>query len=177
MVKLHLGSGTNVLKGWDNLDIEKREGAIYCDLTKDLPYADNSVDLIFSEHVIEHFQKLDGSHLIEECFRVLKPGGGFRIGWPDLARLMKAYMLRQQKYKKYVTPAIETHLFNTWDEMFSDCLFSWEHRYAYTANHMRMILQKTGFKDVHKKQFMKSDYGILQDVRNDPATTYLEATK
>ncbi len=60
-IKLHLGSGTNLIKGWENLDLEPRKGAILCDLSKPLPYKTDSVDKIFTEHVIEHLEKKDGT--------------------------------------------------------------------------------------------------------------------
>lgn len=43
-----------------------------------LPFPDNSIESIISHHVLEHIG--DGFiHLMDECYRVLKPGGIFRI--------------------------------------------------------------------------------------------------
>lgn len=178
MKRIHLGAGTNVIAGWDNLDLDAGPGIVVHDLTHGLPYADSSVESILSEHVIEHFTKEAGYTLLEECHRVLVPGGGFRVGWPDLAKLMRAHLFRSRRYKEFVTPYFDVpHLFGTWDEVFSDCLFAWEHRYAYTKRQLTQTLQRVGFTSVSEKGFMKSDYGIEHDVRDDPATTYLEATR
>ncbi len=178
MKRIHLGAGTNVVDGWDNLDIVDAPGIILQDLTQRLPYADSSVDSILSEHVIEHFTKEAGYRLLEECHRVLIPGGGFRVGWPDLTKLIRAYFFRSKRYRRFVTPYFDVpHLFGTWDETLSDCLFAWEHRYAYTKRQLAQTLQRVGFVSVTTKGFMQSDYGIQHDVRDDPATTYLEATK
>lgn len=176
-IKLHLGSGTNVIEGWDNLDIEPRDGAIVCNLAEPLNYKENSVDIIFTEHVIEHLKKDDGYNLLKECYRVLKPGGGIRVGWPDLHKLMVAYKKEDQEFKNFVLPYIENNLFKSWDEIFSDCLFSWDHEYAYTSDHMQDILKLIGFNKVKVKSFGKSDVGIYHDVRDDPATTYVECIK
>lgn len=176
-VKLHLGSGENIIDGWDNIDIEEAPNTIKHDLIKELPYEDKSVEKIFTEHVIEHFQKEDGQYLLTECHRVLKPGGSIRIGWPSLELLIKAYLGKDKKYKEFVLPYIENNIFNDWDEIFSDCLFSWEHKYAYTTNHLKLILAEIGFKKIKDKGFMESDYNICYDVRKDPATKYLEAMR
>lgn len=176
-IKLHLGSGTNLIKGWENLDLEPRKGAILCDLSKPLPYKTDSVDKIFTEHVIEHLEKKDGNFVLEECFRVLKPGGILRIGWPTFDLLIKAYLLRNKKYKDYILPHLPEQKTNNWDEILSDCLFSWEHKYAYTRKHMTLLLKRIGFVKIKRQNFMQSDYGIKFDVRNDPATGYLECQK
>lgn len=55
------------------------------DLRKDsLPYADNTFDLIWCSHVIEHLP--DPLHLLSECLRVLRPGGVLVIRTPDLMK-------------------------------------------------------------------------------------------
>lgn len=174
---LHLGSGTNIIKGWDNLDLEPRKGAIVCDLSKPLPYKDKQVDKIFTEHVIEHLPKSEGKMVLDECFRVLQDGGVLRIGWPVFDKLLKAYRYKSSKYKDFIMPHLPEQVTGSWDEILSDCLFSWEHKYAYTTKHMSLLLSVIGFVDVKPKKYMQSDFGIKFDVRNDPATGYLECRK
>lgn len=90
MKKLNLGSGDHGLPGWDNLDLVSP--AIICDLTKPLPYSDNSVSHIFSEHFIEHLDEVDGFLLMKECYRVLIPDGKLRFCCPDLKQYVDAYL-------------------------------------------------------------------------------------
>ena len=60
-------------------------------LAKGIPLPDNSVDFLYSSHVIEHIPKhLLNTHL-EECYRVLKPDGIYRIVAPDLLVIAKKY--------------------------------------------------------------------------------------
>jgi SAM-dependent methyltransferase len=42
--------------------------------------------------VLEHFTKDDGEKFIEECFRVLKPGGIVRIAIPNLEIIVRNYL-------------------------------------------------------------------------------------
>lgn len=176
--KLHLACGPYVVDGWHNLDILKKKGVKIHDLRKPLPYKDRSVDAIFHEHFIEHLTKTEAEAFLRDCYRVLKKGKAMRIGWPDLKKLITAYTFRQKKYSNYVTPFLEDHHYGKdWDEIFSDCLFNWEHKYAYTAKHLMKALESAGFKNVQIKKHGQSDYDIALDFRNDPATTYIEATK
>jgi len=178
MTKIHLGSGRKIIKNWINFDVENYPGVVVVDLRNGIPLADGSVSKIFSEHAIEHFDKKTGYFLLKECYRVLKSGGSIRIGWPDLGLILWSYLFHNPRHKKHILPHIENGLvFGHWDEILSDRLFSWEHRYAYTAKHLKGLMVKIGFKNVRKKPFMKSDYGFKQDTHSDPVTVYLEAIK
>ena len=176
--KIHLGCGSNFIHGWDNIDIVMGDGIIVHDLRESLPYKSEIIGTIFMEHVIEHLDKDHGYKLLSDCFRILRSGGVMRIGWPDLSRLIKAYVLRRRNYKDFVIPFLnDINKTGTWDEILSDCLFSWDHKYAYTKKFMSILLTEVGFVVIREKGFRESDYGIIHDQRNDPATTYLEVIK
>lgn len=53
---------------------------------------DESCDLVYHSHVLEHFGKQEGKRFIGECFRVLKPGGIIRLAVPDLEGLVRQYL-------------------------------------------------------------------------------------
>ncbi len=114
-MKLHLGCGPTVLPDWINIDyslgariakipvlggLSKSIGLfnvqwdpriVLLNLTKPLPYADSSVDFIYSSHTLEHLRREDGLKLMGECARVLKPGGTVRIVVPCLERIIGKY--------------------------------------------------------------------------------------
>ena len=79
-VRLNIGAGVTFIPGFVNVDITDR-GDICLDLNHErLPFDDNSIDLIFSNHTIEH---LTGYlHAIGEIHRVLKHGGELLVGVP-----------------------------------------------------------------------------------------------
>ncbi len=57
---------------------------VVCDFAVEtLPFADNSVDLIFSKSVIEHLYYFELPHYMKEIKRVLKPGGVLVLVSPD----------------------------------------------------------------------------------------------
>lgn len=59
------------------------ECTINHDVTKPIPLNDNSVDIVQSEDVMEHIQYNLLKNSINEIYRILKPGGLFRLSMPD----------------------------------------------------------------------------------------------
>lgn len=53
------------------------------DITQPIPLPDNSVDVYLSEDVFEHLDYNSVPVIINEIYRVLKPGGLFRFAMPD----------------------------------------------------------------------------------------------
>lgn len=77
---LNIGAGRTYIPGFRNIDISPL-AEITMDLSKEpLPFEDNSVDLIFSYHTLEHVP--DYLFALSEIHRVLKPGAVFLMGVP-----------------------------------------------------------------------------------------------
>lgn len=53
------------------------------DLTKPLPFADGTVDAVYSSHFLEHIYLKEAEAILRECHRVLRPGGVLRLALPD----------------------------------------------------------------------------------------------
>jgi predicted SAM-dependent methyltransferase len=95
MKYLNLGCGSHYHTNpvWTNIDFYSTgPGVIGHNLLRGIPLPSNTFDFVYHSHVLEHFSKLDGEKLIEECFRVLKPGGVLRIATPDLERIARNYL-------------------------------------------------------------------------------------
>jgi SAM-dependent methyltransferase len=62
------------------------------DLLGRLPLADATADLVYSSHFLEHIPRNQVARFIQECWRILKPGGLFRMVVPDLENLCRTYL-------------------------------------------------------------------------------------
>lgn len=62
------------------------------DVTKGIPFANGRFSAVYHSHVLEHLQPDQGQKLVEECYRVLVPGGVLRIVVPDLERIARLYL-------------------------------------------------------------------------------------
>jgi predicted SAM-dependent methyltransferase len=84
--KVQLGPGrAKYLDGWINVDANFISAKIdvWADLRDELPFRDNSVDVFYSHHVVEHLPDSLLSFHIGEMFRCLKKGGVIRVGGPN----------------------------------------------------------------------------------------------
>jgi GT2 family glycosyltransferase len=81
---LNLGCGRRKLEGFINIDNRAEvDPDVVCDVTCRIPYKDNSIDLIQADDFLEHVPQNKVIFVMEEIWRVLKPGGVFKSSTPD----------------------------------------------------------------------------------------------
>jgi SAM-dependent methyltransferase len=73
------------------------ESARYGDIIKGLPVADNSCDGVFCSHTLEHLSLHDCRTALKNTWKILKPGGIFRLVVPDLEYSARQYVARLDK--------------------------------------------------------------------------------
>jgi SAM-dependent methyltransferase len=115
-VKLNLGCAGQVVDGWINVDyalgarlakipflrvLNRKlrlfdldwDQRIYLhDLSKPFPWADNTIDIVYSSHALEYFSRDDGRKFIAECYRVLRKDGILRLVQHDLRYIVVEYI-------------------------------------------------------------------------------------
>ena len=154
--KLHLGCGDHLLKGWHNVDLEGPAEVIKWDLRKALPVASNSVELIFSEHFIEHIPKKRARKLLQSCHQVLQPGGVLRLSTPDLDVLIAAY--QQKRLRDW---ADVEWLPATPCQMVNEGMRNWGHEFVYNRSELIELLQDCGFTQIESVDWQKSNHPEL----------------
>lgn len=110
-----------------------------CDVSKEnLPYADESFDVISAVDLIEHFPYSSG-HLFSELYRVLKPGGVLLTGCPNIVHL-------QNRLKMLFGATIHPNI-TLWHnkDKFAG------HIREYTRQEMEWVLKETGFKSIQTR--------------------------
>ncbi len=85
--RLQIGSGTHLLDGWLNTDVQifRRGPVLYVDARRPFPFPDRAFACVFTEHQIEHIARDEAARMLAECHRVLRSGGRIRVATPDLA--------------------------------------------------------------------------------------------
>lgn len=95
---VNLGCGSRFHPFWKNFDIEPIDGKVVAsDLRKPIPLPGSCADVVYHSHLLEHLSKSEGSRLLADCYRILKPGGIIRIAVPDLEQLARLYIEKMEK--------------------------------------------------------------------------------
>ncbi len=171
--KLQIGSGNNVYEGWLNTDYEPGIPGVYrMDATRKFPFADNTFDYVFCQHMIEHIGYPEGQFMLRECLRVLKPGGKVRISTPNLAFVCGLYNStpdeRQRAYMEWskatwvpdapkASPAFVVNNF----------FRNWGHQFIYDSETLREAIERAGFHALKSFDLNQSDDPIFQDLENE----------
>jgi SAM-dependent methyltransferase len=224
--RLNLGCGPNAPAGWLNIDgswnawmanhshvrkvlttlgvISKdNSGAHWSvrplvhDLTKPLPFAENTVSAIYGAHVLEHLYLVHAKSLLAECRRILAPGGALRLVVPDLHFMVKTYLTmknggRPSPSEKVVaadklneklgfrSPAppngnFAFKFYSLWKDFH-------HHKWMYDSDSLVHYMQEAGFAAVSERGFLQSEIPGIEEVEEpgrvlDGAGICVEAKK
>ncbi len=92
-VKLHLGCYHRKIYGYTNIDIREDVGAdLVDDAFKLEKFKEQSVDVIYVSHVLEHATRYAAFKAMKRWYKVLKFGGILRVCVPDLEALFEYYI-------------------------------------------------------------------------------------
>lgn len=90
---LNLGCGTRFHPAWTNIDFTSSAAEVVShNLRNGIPFADNTAQVVYHSHMLEHFSRGDAPVFLRECRRVLKPGGIIRVVVPDLESIAETYL-------------------------------------------------------------------------------------
>ena len=186
---VNIGAGKSGKSGWVNLDGFANHG-VNCryDARKHLPFSDNSVRGIFTEHFLEHIDYTEDVPIfLGECYRVLMDGGVIRIIVPDAEKYLNAYVRGSWQELASIRPLDDKmrdyyfkFKYNTRMELINVVFRQGgEHKFAYDFETIELILNISGFVEIKRQEFRKS---VFQDMCIDLAeraseSLYVEAVK
>jgi SAM-dependent methyltransferase len=99
-VKIDIGCGVRKKEGFIGLDEMAGSAAdVVADLTKGLPFKDNSVDEVWSNHFLEHLTIDEVCNLMEEIHRVCKPWAFVEIRVPHFSGLTNFYEFHKTSFR------------------------------------------------------------------------------
>ena len=101
--KLNLGAGRNIIEGWINLDItDYPDIDLVCDISKELPFSDNSIERIYVSDALEHIMYAKVPKVLKDWCRVLIPNGTITIKVPSLSTITTNYVRHNIGCKEFV---------------------------------------------------------------------------
>ena len=151
LIKLELGSGAKKGEhGFITVDINGAN--ITWDLKNGIPLQDNSVDLIYSSHLLEHIPFKELILFLKECRRVLKNNGVFSVCVPNAGNYLNAYFKGDTFEIDYYSPAIiETG--SKIDQINYIAYMDGHHKYLFDEENLINTLLTAGFKYAQLRNF------------------------
>lgn len=172
--KYNLGCGTCFYAGylnvgyWHNLPHDtlynapnQVEGTVMLnwDLRNGVPAADNSLEVVYHSHMLEHLTNADGLTFLTECYRVLQPGGMMRVIVPDLGAWCKAYVHGEDfffdSYRRNVLQS-DYDRYPTNSAVFMGMLHNHDHKMGYDFDLLSHRLKTIGFERITRTLFQES---------------------
>ncbi len=146
-VYVNLGSGGITSQEFINVDMRILPNIHHIhDITELRMFEDNSVDMIYAAHVLEHIPRSKLVSTLSEWKRVLKPKGVFRFAVPDFDRLVEVYNASGQRIE-----SIENQLMGQ-DAPYHNHCSIWNKNYA------EKILAKAGLHSIKHWNYKSADH-------------------
>lgn len=161
--RLQLGCGANLLPGWLNTDRGAHAaGATYLDAARSFPLPQARFAHVFCEHLIEHLDRETGAAMLQECARVLRPGGRIRVSTPDLAVVRRLLAPDgDETAVRYVHWCAEGFLSGSDGNrpalVVNQLFHGWGHRFLYDQATLADALGEAGFGQVSRHPYGRSD--------------------
>lgn len=91
--KLEIGPGDDRVAGFESVDCWANWNADYiADATRRLPFADNTFQIIYASHILEHVPWYQLDQTLSEWVRVLAPGGSLEVWVPNGLKICQAFV-------------------------------------------------------------------------------------
>jgi predicted SAM-dependent methyltransferase len=190
-LRVNVGCGFNVANGYINVDLVSHPKVFFWDCRKSLPFDNNSVDVIFAEHVLEHFEyPTQSSTFLRECHRCLKRGGVARIVVPDGALYLALYNSPSWEEMARIRPlfASEDGYKDRWLNAvyktkmeFINAIFRQgiEHKFIYDSQTLEIHMKDCGFEEAKRQVFgaSASPHSPLDTEERRLESLYVEGIK
>lgn len=150
IIKIHFGAGKKIFKNYLNSDII---GNIPINITKKLPFKNNSVDVIYSSHLIEHIYQKEFIKYLKESYRILKNNGYQIIQTPCLEKVSKIlysnsknkdFILKEHERYSLIKPVKPAMYIN---DLMHICF---AHKYLYDFETISFLAKKLKYSKIEK---------------------------
>jgi len=151
-VKLHLGCFQKKIHGYVNVDIrEDVDPDVVDDITTLGKFKNNSADVIYACHVLEHTTRDDSKKVMKRWFEVLKPGGLLRVSVPDMEAVFEYYMVHKD------LDLMGAFLYGSQRHEFDFHYMGWDEAT------LTRDLKKIGFKNMGRYDWRETDHFFIDD--------------
>ena len=153
-LKVHLGCGKRDFgTDWFHVDGANFPQVKHHDIL-DLPFAQESADLIYACHVLEYFDRFEVGGVLSTWRGFLRPGGTLRLAVPDFEVIARLYVSGAIKLEQALGPLYGRMPMNE---------VTIYHRTAYDFVSLSSVLQAAGYSNVRRYDWRKTEHAQFDD--------------
>lgn len=153
-MKLHLGCGKRKIKNWVNVDIDR---FVMPDIVDDCGQLDlikdESADIIYACHILEHFGRHAIVNVLKLWHKKLKVGGILRIAVPDFQKVVTAYNFAWKYQLSTLLGLLVGGQKNEWDH----------HHMVFDFQSLSEYLTKAGFLHPRRYDWKETEHHYIDD--------------
>ena len=173
--------------------MRERTADLVLDVTKEaLPYDDDTVDVVFTSHTLEHIYPQQLDFVLSEFHRVLKPETGLvRIGVPDIEVAITAYVNNDYAFFEHsdvgqfdsqapIGGLLASWFYSTRIFTSSELRLGEGHVHSFDYDYLAYWLRQAGFRKVWRSSWHDSTLSELRGAafdRHPNDTLFVEGTK
>ena len=133
----------------ENIEWNKKNKIQYMNASKTLPFKDNSVECIYTSHMLEHLSRKSVLSFLSETLRSLKYNGVIRIAVPDLELIVKKYLNSGDADNFMRDLFVEPPPIGTIKEKIILLMIGYrQHQWMYDGKSLCNLLKNIGFRKV-----------------------------
>lgn len=212
-IKLHLGCGSHRPSDWVNVDgswnarlaklpllrdalgffrlapkeilrIPWDPHVFVCDVRKPLPFPSESAEVVYASHLLDCLYLFETKRLLEECFRVLKPGGILRVAVEDVRPILQEYLEERPSARlsealarlrpadrlmaRLLCKSPEPPRGGFFYELYRRVTDFQTRKWAYDADSLKFHFEEAGFVEVSERKFLDSRIAKIEAVEKNP---------
>ena len=164
-----------------NVEWNKKNKIIFADAAKKLPLSNNSVECIYSSHMVEHLSRKQVLIFLREASRILKSDGILRIAVPDLQIVANKYSAEGDADSFMEEILVEAPPINSLKEKLILLITGYRHhQWMYDGKSITLLLKNAGFKNVRvlaKGETLIKNSNGLDLYERCESSVYVEGTK
>jgi len=130
------------------ISFAENENILWANGIKMIPENDSTVDVVYSSHMIEHFEKEDVALFFKEVRRILKSGGIIRLAVPDIKQQAEKY-LKDGDADEFIETTYLTRKYpkTIFDKIKYLIIGDRNHQWMYDGKSLCKLLSSAGFKE------------------------------
>jgi predicted SAM-dependent methyltransferase len=133
----------------ENVEWNKKHKINFADATKKIPLEANSVECIYTSHMLEHLSCDGASAFLIEALRILKKGGVLRIAVPDLRIVVNNYSTVGDANKFMEQMFVQAPPIRNLKEKLKLIISGYRHhQWMYDGKSLSLLMEESGFRDV-----------------------------